>query len=182
MKTYLFGLLTGLLLVAAGVIWYSKTRPPKEPETVIQVVENNVKVDSLKWEIQTLNKLLDSAGKVIQRRDGKIITQRREIATLKAFKDSAQLAYEREKTLERCDSLVTAQNGVIQAQDSLINELDLEAREYSKQAYLLTHKTELQSIIIQAQDSTIKQLNCAATWKVKHRFWAWVMGWKCYPP
>lgn len=182
MKTFIYGLLTGLLLVAAGVIWYNKTHPPKEPETFIQIVENNVKVDSLKWEIQTLNKLLDSAGNVIQRRDGKIIIQRREIAGLKAFKDSAQLAYESEKSLARCDSLVTAQNDVIQAQDSLINELDLEAREYSKQAYLLTHKTELQSIIIQAQDSTIKQLNCAVKWKIEHRFWAWVMGWKCYPP
>jgi hypothetical protein len=181
MRTFIYGLLIGLLLYAGGVMLWMKTHEKKEKpqEPVIQIVEKNQKIDSLQFCINDLTKQIDSSKTVIKQKNGKIQTQKAELSVYKAYKDSLQMAYDREKTFARCDSLVQAQSIVILSQDSILEELDQEAQEYSKQVYLLGAKTELQEIIIQQQDSTIKDLNCAARWKVENRFWAWLMGWKC---
>ena len=182
MRTFIYGLLIGLLVYAGGVALWMKTHEKKEKpqQPVIQIVENDQKIDSLTACIADLNKQIDSSKAVIKQKNSKIQIQKAELTVYKAYKDSLQLAYEREKTFARCDSLVQAQSAVISEQDTIITELDLEAQEYSKQMELLTETKDVQGMIIMQQEATIDNLKCAFKWKVKHKFWAWVMGWKCY--
>lgn len=185
MNRVAYGVLITIIVLLAGVLaWKSiqKPAPAPNPVVVVRLFEDRTKIDSLAKEIWGLNARIDSSAVAAQKYRRQVVVQKKELEVLKAFKDSAEMAYNELKTIERCDSLVQAQRAVIIEQDTILMALEAEAIEYSNQAALLEIKTGLQDKVIEEKDSTIKTLQCAYNWKIENRFWAWVFGWKCNQP
>lgn len=181
MKTFIYGLIAGLLL-SVGFMVYKYFDKEPEPEPVLHVVENLRRVDSLEFVLQQKDSLIEKSDKALQSRERVIKLQRAEIYDVSNYADSLELAYLSDKTIEKCDSMLIAKNKEISEKDTLIDELDLEAREYSDKIVLLVEKVNTQNLLLFEKDKTIDNLNCAASWKVNHRFWAWLLGWKCERP
>jgi len=181
MKTFIYGLISGLLLLV-GYIAYQYFSPEPKPEPVLYVAENLRRVDSLEFTISLKDSLIEKADKALKSRERVIKLQRAKITDVSSYADSLEQAYLSDKTIEKCDSLLYAKNNEIAERDTLIISLDLEAREYSDKIVLLVEKVDTQNLLLFEKDKTIENLNCAASWKVNHRFWAWLMGWKCKQP
>jgi len=71
-----------------------------------------------------------------------------------------------------CDSALIAY-------EALVDTLDKEAESYSKQLYLCEQQSAIKDTIITNKTKLIDTYQCRTEWKVKHRFWAWVIGYKC---
>lgn len=183
MKNIMIGLLAGIIIsLLVVIIAKSLKKPEPAPQPQIIIVENNSKVDSLTSEVWKLNARIDSSKAAITKSRQETNRMKKELAVYRSYKDSLELAYKELKTLERCDSLVTAQRAVIIEQDTVLMQLEAEAIEYSLQATLLDRKVIVQDTIIAQQRNTIDQLKCAYNWKIRKPFWAWLLGWKCHPP
>lgn len=186
MNKVVYGVLITIIVLLAGVLaWKSIQKPVPDPEpvVVVRLFEDRTKIDSLEKEIWGLNARIDSSAVAAQKYSRQVVVQKKELEVLKAFKDSAEMAYNELKSIERCDSLVQAQRAVIIEQDTVLMTLEAEAIEYSNQVGLLERKTVLYEKVIAEKDTTIKNLQCAYNWKIEKRFWAWILGWKCnHPP
>lgn len=179
MKNALTYILIGICIVLGAILWWNASHKEKPKEPIIQVLENTYKSDSLQMCINALNLKIDSTSKLIKSRERVITLQRATITDVVSYADSLELAYNNQKTIDRCDSVIAAKNKVISEKDTLIDELDAEAQEYSRQVFQLTDKADKQSQLIKEKDIQIDNLSCTVNWKVRHKFWAWLLGYKC---
>jgi len=129
-----------------------------------------LKVDSLRLKIQ--KHLTEKFRDAIQRETARA--------------DSAEERYNRQKTIERCDSTIKHKNIVIRSKDSLINSLDQEAQEYSSLAYTYQCKYAIAQEEVDSKKDLISyyknlntDYNCFLDWKSKHKFWVWLLRAKC---
>ena len=100
--------------------------------------------------------------------------------------DSAEVRYNRQKTIEGCDSTIKHKNVVIRSKDSLINSLDKEAQEYSNLAYSYMGKYSIAQEEVNSKKDLLgyyktldTDYNCFLDWKLKHKFWVWILRVKC---
>lgn len=177
MKTFVAGVLAGVIISLVGYIWWQSKQ--EKPDPVIEYVENIHKLDSLSYIINDLTAKIEGSKVAIEAKNKVIVNQKNEIAEVKTYADSLELAYQNDKSLELCDSVIMAKNSVIESQDTLIVNLEAQTKEYSNQVCLLNETVNTKNQIIFQKDSTIETLNCAYDWKIRRKFWAWVLGWKC---
>lgn len=184
MKTAIIYILIGISVVLSAAFWWTKSheaKPQNAAETIVKYVIDKHSIDSLTrerddWKIQfnVAQGRINSISKdrlVLQNTQGELIL----------YADSL----EREIALRNdtaCIKAITAKNRVIQRKDSIINWLDAETREYSRTIFIAQTTIQKDSLIISKQAQTIDNLSCAYGWKVKHKFWAWLFGWKCNQP
>lgn len=178
MRAFFYGFLIGLLIAMGGYIVWNSGEDEK-PDPVVESVENIHKLDSLQYCIDELTAREDSSRIVIETRNRIIINQKKDYSKVKTYADSLEAAYYSDKTIEKCDSTITAKNLVIVSQDSIIKNQDVVIDECSNLVGSLSEKVETQDEIIAEKNSTIAELSCAYDWKIKRKFWAWVLGWKC---
>ena len=100
--------------------------------------------------------------------------------------DSANARYERNKTIENCDSLkIKAKNEIAGLNREIDNAYD-EAESYSKRLYdsegagsvkdrMIQHKDS----VIASRDNTIGNIQCSKEWAIKNPFFAWLAGYEC---
>ena len=183
MKNVMIGILIGIVFSLITVIVVNRLQKPKPtPQPEVIIIEDNTKIDSLNIAIWKLNARIDSSKVTIVKSRQETSRMKKELAVYRSYKDSLEMAYKELKTLERCDSLVQAQNAVIIEQDTILMALESEAIEYSNQVALLDKKVVTQDTIIVEQRNTIDELKCAYAWKIRKPFLAWLLGWKCNNP
>lgn len=180
MKIYLIGILSGLILALAGWAIYEKNKPaPKSDVQVIErIITDKQKVDSLLLVNARKDSTLRKSAKklAVLRSDNqqKEDSLAKLLAYAYALEEQAALLHQ-----PACDSAIKAKNVVIDKQDQLITGLKTETKEYNVQVSILNEQRMTDSLIIFRQAYTINELSCAYKWKIKHRFWAWIFGWKC---
>ena len=179
MKLFIYGLLVGLILSLTAYVWWLENKSEPENDPVIEYVENIHKLDSLNYVIEELTAKLEGSKIAIESKNKFIVVQKKEIAKVKTYADSLEASYQNDRDIELCDSVIMAKNTVIEAQDTLIISLESKGVEYIKQVCLITETINTKDQVIFEKDSTIETLRCAYDWKIKRKFWAWVLGWKC---
>lgn len=179
MKLFIYGLLVGLILSLTAYVWHIEKESKKEKSPIIEYVENIHKLDSLQYKIDELTAKLEGSKIAIESKNKVIVVQKKEIAKVKTYADSLETAYQNDRNLELCDSVIMAKNTVIESQDTLITNLESQTREYENQVCLLAETVKTKDEIILQKDSTIETLSCAYDWKIRRKFWAWLLGWKC---
>ena len=179
MKLFIYGLLVGLILSLTAYVWWLENKSEPENDPVIEYVENIHKLDSLNYVIEELTAKLEGSKIAIESKNKVIVVQKKEIAKVKTYADSLEASYQNDRNLELCDSVIMAKNSVIESQDTLIVTLEAQTKEYSNQVCLLNETINTKDKIIFQKDSTIETLSCAYDWKIRRKFLAWLLGWKC---
>ncbi len=183
LRVVIFGAVIGIIIALGSVAAYFKLfRKTEKPQQPVQIVANSKeqrRIDSLIFAIQSLNVKIDSSYKVINTKKVVIEVQKKKISDIKNYADSLQSVYLANKTIPGCDSVLHAKDSLIKEKNIVIKQLDDQNKDYSRQVFLLSSKNELQNIMITSKDSTINKLECAYNWKIKHKFLAWFLGWKC---
>lgn len=183
LNVFIYGLLIGLILSTIGCIWYYSHKDPvkQDVQTVVSYIEDKHAIDSITadrdtWKAQfygsqdRINGLAKERRK-LQESQGELIL----------YADSL----EREIALKKdtvCMQALTAKDQVIQLKDSIITSIDAEAQEYSRALLFAQNTIKKDSLIINKQAQAIDNLSCAYGWKVKHKFFAWLLGWECKKP
>lgn len=185
-------IITSLLLVFIGVSAYLYLNQPKQIPAVPIISKTEI---SLKAKIDSLTKYSSANSELLSKTEIQLAKAnsdkqilRKELSTAYDTVETLQQRYRDNKTLAGCDSLVTAQSSVISKQKQLIGEYRSDSILYSDRENLLKGIVVSKDSIIFAQNkildiknTDIQNLICAQDWKFKHRFWAWVFGWKCKP-
>lgn len=172
-----------VLIAAVGFLWQRNNRLVQDSgkadaRSVEQMVNDRHFADSLLRE----NAKKDSALRVVevksfqQKRNNAVLKSN--IAELEVYADSLEgVVYA--SGVGICDSALAAKNSVIEHQKGLIGGLEDEAGLYVQQIAILKEIRKGDSVLIDSQRSTIEGLSCAYDWKIRHKFWAWIMGYKC---
>lgn len=179
MRTFVYGLLLGLIVSLVGYIYWESTKDEPGQDPVIEYVENIHKLDSLQYQINLLTAKIDSSKSAIQKKNTIIVAQKKDLTKVRSYADSLEAVYMGDRTLERCDSIIMAKNEVIVKQDTVIQNQEFIIDECTNQVVWLNEKVYSQDQIIFQKDSTIETLSCAYDWKIRRKFLAWLLGWKC---
>jgi len=159
-----------------------------QPRTILiqKLNEDSLKaIHSLQLQYQKDSILkVDSLRLKVQKRLTEKFSDAVRLATERA--DSAEERYNRQKTIEGCDSTIMHKNIVIWSKDSLINSLDIEAQEYSSLAYtyqckyaIAQEEVESKKDLIDYYKNLNTDYNCFLEWKSRHKFWVWLLRVKC---
>ena len=125
----------------------------------VQNVIDSVNYARDKEKIKEIDSLCSNYDKVILVNKQGTNKIKQDNLRLKIEKDSALARYTRLKTLNRCDSLVEAQNLQISGLEIEIDSVEAEAAHYSDLAYLFKQKSIIQETIIASKDSLITITN-----------------------
>ena len=186
MKNIIIGILIGFVI--SVVVWNfaRKEKSTAPPFVDMAHVKDSLKIDSLNQCIEAQSNLLSKYEISIDKSKSKVRNLTSRLLTEKERADSAEAAYNRTKTIDLCDSTIKTKNNVISTQDSTITELNNECLDYSNSIVILKSqnvaKDSVISILengIERQNTTIENLNCHKEWAIRHKFWKWLLGWKC---
>ena len=179
MKNILIGILIGLAITLAASLLYYKHYPNVVMHTVY-VDTHKSERDSLKKEKELKEKQLAQSETVIETQYTKMNKITWKLLTEKERADSAQARYEREKTIDHCDSTISAKNAVISTQNDKLTEQTVTLNEFKNSVDILKDMDKTNKLTIDSQDKTIQEQtkeiernNCCSTWFDNHKFWKW---------
>jgi aldehyde:ferredoxin oxidoreductase len=174
-----------ILIIGFAVSLYFNFKPePVVPHTELHEAQkkNNAANDSLTKSLKEKDGLLRIDS--LRLKNQKVITNKYK-ETAKDAEQRAYIAearYEREKTIQNCDSALRAKNVEIAGKDSVIESIGAEAEDYSRIAYVFKEKNKILEEVIE-NDKTLldkyktydDQYNYFIDWKEDHKFWVWLL-------
>jgi predicted RNase H-like nuclease (RuvC/YqgF family) len=178
-------IILSIVIVAMGAAWYYSMKKDPLPVQTIQpvVVENLSKVDSLQKQCAIRDSQLLKIGNtcfLLYAKNGDLKLRLKQSDT---EVDTLRARYDRNHTLEQCDSLVTAQQYNIQKKDSAITQLDSTITTQKTTLFLLkqnnSDKDSAISLLKQSvatMTTDITALNYYRTWCNDHPFKRWFIG------
>lgn len=178
---HLIGLVVGALLAFLGMKYFEKKDTGPDARVVERIVVDKHKADSLLREVAKKDTALRKSEAQSQSLKRRNILIKASLTDITAYADSLAVVAASLHSPE-CDSAISAKNGVIQRQNELIKGIELESQLYIAQIDILKDINRTDSVLIKQQSGTIDELSCAYNWKIRHKFWAWVFGWKCNKP
>ena len=185
MKNIIISFIVGIIVSLAGVgSWYF-IREPLKPR-LIYIDKHKSERDSLKQINELRDKQLAQSESVIEKQYYKLNSITSKISMQKERADSAEARYNRQKTIDGCDSTLKAKNAVISTQNDKITEQKVTLNEFSNTVQILKYKDKTNNLVIDSQDITIQEQskeieanNCCRNWFINHPFWRWLHNPKC---
>jgi hypothetical protein len=178
-------IILSIVIVAMGAAWYYSMKKDPLPVQTIQpvVIENLSRVDSLQKEWDVRDSLLQKSVNDYCLLCIKNIDLKLRLKHSDTEVDTLRARYDRNHTLEQCDSLVTAQRYNIQKKDSAITQLDSTIIKQQTSLFLLkknnNDKDSAISLLKQSvatMGTDITALNYYRTWCNDHPFKRWFIG------
>jgi hypothetical protein len=179
MKDVIIGILLALFLAVSGYCIYLRKHPEQVIVNNTVTVENQKKVDSLKWVIDGLSSHADTLRMQRNAEHKKSERFRIESSDAWEYADSLEQAYNDNKTISGCDSTISAKNSVISKKNDLITSLDNEAKTYSHELFICNDISEKRALVITKQSEIITESSYYKAWFDNHKFWRWIHGVKC---
>ena len=187
LKTFRIELAVAVVLSALLIFAFNKPAQKAESvRTIRQLITDSTKTVEAKAVIARKDSVIRVLWSQVLSTKSGLARQKELNRGLKTVSDTMQARYNRNRTLQSCDSTLTAKDNEISGLEIENDSLTSEAIGYSKLLAETTDKYKVaESLLvtkqqtIDLQSAEINRLCCARNWGFKHKFWKWVFHFRC---